>query len=213
MALITIDLTGTTPDASTLTFSQNGLTMTLSAGLFHGRSGEDFSVYEYTPVLNTTADGVGALNPYRDLEVGFDGDGKQELAVFAFSQTVRIAEIGFTPLTNRYNLDATNTSFRLFRDGLVADPSNTTIDYSDLANDFDIYGTQIGIGAHTRYDHFRIRYITVEWPNLDTAADLVVLKSLETSATLGVLANDQDARQFLSVDTTGLTGSVSSSAD
>src|SRR5690606_38888359 len=59
----------------------------------------------------------------------------------------------------------------------------------------------------------RIRYITVEVPILDTTADLIDLKSFETSATLDVLANDQDARQILSVDTTGLTGSVSISAD
>ena len=207
---ITFDLTGSNPESSTMVFLSGGLQLTVSSGLFDPDTNNQ--IYENTPILNQTADGIGMLNPYNDAEFAIDGDGKHELAIFGFSQVVKITSITLMPMPTRFNEAAEGVAFRLFTDGLVAAPTSTLLDASHT-NTIALYGDEVGIGAYTRLDGFRIASITVEFPLTSTANDVATLTRSQQTLDLFVLANDTDAKSILSVNSTGLSGSVVVSAD
>ncbi len=207
---ITFDLTGTSPDSLSMIFANSGLQLTISSGLFDPDSNNQ--IYENTPILNQTVDGIGMLNPYGDAEVAIDGDGKHEVAIFAFSQVVKITSITLMPMPTRFNETAEGVAFRLFADNLVAASASTLIDASHT-NAIALYGDLVGIGAYTRLDGFRIASITVEFPVSDTLADQASMTRNVPVLDLSVLANDTDAKSILSVNASGALGSVSIAAN
>ena len=127
---ITFDLTGSNPDSLSMIFANSGLQLTISSGLFDPDNNNQ--IYENTPILNQTVDGIGMLNPYGDAEVAIDGDGKHEVAIFAFSQVVKITSITLMPMPTRFNETAEGVAFRLFADDLVAASSSTPIDAGSI---------------------------------------------------------------------------------
>ncbi len=207
---ITFDLTGSNPDSLSMIFANSGLKLTISSGLFDPDNNNQ--IYENTPILNQTVDGIGMLNPSGDAEVAIDGDGKHEVAIFAFSQVVKITSITLMPMPTRFNETAEGVAFRLFADDLVAASSSTLIDASHT-NTIALYGDLVGIGAYTRLDGFRIASITVEFPFSDTLADQASMTRNVPVLDLSVLANDTDAKSILSVNATGALGSVSIAAN
>lgn len=209
---ITFDLTGSQPDASSMTFEVDGLRLDLTSGLFNGDTGGDFLVYENSPILKQTTDGVGMLNPYGDFESHIDGHGKKEVAIFAFSQAVEITGIGFTPIGTSVNPSGENVSFMLFRHGLIAEQTSTLID-ADGTNDVSLYGQLLGIGAHGQIDGFRITSITVDVPVTTTQNDSYGMSRSELGLSLEILDNDRGARSITSVNASGLVGTVTIAAD
>ncbi len=207
---ITFDLTGTSANSTSMVFVYDGLQLTLTSGLFDPDNNNQ--IFENTPILNQTVDGIGMLNPYGDAEAAIDGDGKHEVAIFSFSQVVKITSITLTPMPTRFNETAENVTFRLFNDGLIAATASTLLDASHT-NAIALYGENVGIGAYNRYDGFRIAAITVEFPAASVQDDVAAITRSQHSLDLFVLANDTDAKSILSVDSTGLAGSVAISAD
>lgn len=209
---VTFDLTGSNSGSSSIFLSEGGLDLTVTSGLFNGGGG-DYLVYENTPVLNQTADGLGMTNPYGDASAAVDGDGKKEIAILSFSQVVKITSVTLIPVAlSRTNEFAEGVKFRLFGEGLVVTPKNVLIE-PDHSNDVALYGALLGIGADGSVDGFRIAAITVEFPALATLQDDLVMTRGVNGITFDALANDTDARTILSVDTTGLVGSVTIGAD
>ena len=125
---VTFDLTGGLPDASSMSFTSGALTLTVTSGLFNGDTGGDFLVYENSPALKQTGEGLGMLNPYGDFETAIDGHGKKEVAILSFSQAVEITSIGFTPIGTSFNPNGENVSFMLFGQGLISQQVSTLID-------------------------------------------------------------------------------------
>jgi VCBS repeat-containing protein len=206
---ITFDLTGSLPDASTYVFTEGGLTLTVSSGLYLNT---DFQIYETTPILNQTGQGIGMLNPYDDLGTGIDGDGKKEVAVFSFSESVHVTSVTLVALPTRFNETATGTQFRLFGDDLASVADNQAL----LAggNALDLYADVMGLGADRRFDMFRIAAITVEMPQSGAAADdsFEFLESA-TTATLDVLDNDSGIVRVTAIDAGGVPGTITIAAD
>jgi VCBS repeat-containing protein len=212
---IVFDFTGSMPNATSMGFVQDGLSVTVSTALYNGGSAGNQLPYEFsTPILSTTADGIGGLNPYGDLEAGFDADGKYEVATFSFGQIVRIVSVTLIPLGTRFNLSGENTQFQIFEQGLVLNPATRqTIDATDNTNEISAYGDYLGIAAFTRTDQFRIASITVEAIDLQSVADSFSFIADAGANVLDVLGNDIDDRIITSIDTTGVLGSVTLAAD
>ncbi len=212
---IVFDFTGSTPNATSMGFVQDGLSVTVSTALYNGGSSGNQLPYEFsTPILSTTADGIGALNPYGDLEAGFDADGKYEIATFSFGQIVRIVSVTLIPLGTRFNLSGANTQFQIFEQGLVLNPATLqTIDATDNTNEISAYGDYLGIAAFGRFDQFRVASITVEAIDLLSVADAYNLASDVGPVVLDVLGNDIDDRIITSINTTGVLGSVTLASD
>jgi VCBS repeat-containing protein len=212
---ITFDLTGSVPSNYSMAFVQSGLSLTVSSALYRGGPSGDQAVYEFsTPTLSMNGDGIGALNTYNDLGMGFDGDGKYEMATLSFGQTVKITSVTLVPMGTRYNLTGANTQFVMFGQGLVVDPlSRQTIDATDFTNETALYGNFVGIAAYSRYDQFRVASITVETVDLVSAADAYSVKSGDAPTVLDVLSNDVDGRQISGLDVAGVLGTVTLAAD
>ena len=212
---ILFDFTGNASNATSMSFLQSGVSLTVSSALYNGGTGGNQLVYEYsTPSLSMTSSGIGALNTYGDLGSGFDSDGKYEMATLSFGQAVKITSVTLVPTGTRFNTSGANTKFLFFDQGLVSNPSTLqTIDPTDYTNEVAIYGSYLGIAAFSRFDGFRLSSITVEALDLQSFADAYALNSEDTSRVLDVLANDIDDRRITSIDTTGVLGSVSLAAD
>jgi VCBS repeat-containing protein len=212
--IVTFDLTGSNPDALSMAFAAGGVNLTITSGLFNGRPDGDYQVYENTPVLNQTAGGIGMLNPYSDLEIAIDGDGRREVAIFDFDQVVKITSVTFTPLPARFNLagDGSIMEFELFSDDFLT--VTHEIDFGPgNVNALSLYADLFGIGADTRDTHFRIASLTVEIPVLDTVEDAVTVGDAATDRVIAVLANDAEATGIASFDASGILGTVTLSAD
>jgi VCBS repeat-containing protein len=212
---ITFDLTGSVANAFSMSFVQNGLTLTVSSALYDGTYLGTMLPYEFsTPTLSMTSQGIGALNTYFDAEDGFDADGKFEMATLSFGQNVRVVSVSLIPTGTRYNWPGVDTEFVMFGNGLVRDDTQRQfIDQSDFINEVSVTGSFLGIGAVTYLDGFRIASITVELLGLNAVADTYAVKTSDAPLTLDVLANDTNAQQITAIDTTSLLGSVSLAAD
>ncbi len=212
---ITFDLTGSAANAFSMSFMQNGLTLTVSSALYDGTYLGTMLPYEFsTPTLSMTSSGIGALNTYFDAEDGFDADGKFEMATLSFGQNVRVVSVTLIPTGTRYNWAGIDTEFVMFGDGLVRDDAQRQfIDPTDFINEVSVYGSFLGIGAVTYLDGFRIASITVELIGLVATADAYAVKTSDAPVTLDVLANDTNGQQITAIDTTSLLGSVSLAAD
>ena len=208
---ITFNLTGSVPDAFSMSFAEQGLALTVSSALYNGGVTGNQLVYEFsTPTLSMTSDGIGALNTYNDAGAGFDGHGKYEIATLSFDRVVKITSVSLIPLGTIYNTTGENTQFVMFDQDLVINPaSRQAIDPTDFVNETAIYGSYIGIGAYSRYDMFRVASITVEEVDLISSADAFSVKSQNSQVTLDVLANDIDDRRISSVQSPGILGTVS----
>ena len=203
---ITFDLTGSVPNAYSMSFVQIGVSLSVSSALYSGGPSGNQLPYEFsTPTLSMNCDGIGALNTYGDLGAGFDGDGKYEIATLSFGQAVRITSVTLIPLGTRYNLTGANTQFVMFGEGLVIDPaSRQTIDATDFTNETSVYGSYLGIAAYSRFDQFRVGSITVETVDLVIVADAYSVKNGDTAKVLDVLANDVDDWLISSINTIGI---------
>lgn len=214
-APITFDFTGTASNATSMSFLQSGVSLTVSSALFNGGPYGDQLVYEYsTPTLSMTSSGIGALNTYADLSTCFDSDGKYEMATLSFGQAVKITSVTLVPVGTRFNTSAANTRFMLFDQGLVLNPSTLqTIDTTDGTNDVAIYGDYLGIAAYNRFDGFRLGSITIETVDLQSFSDAYDVISEGSPRVLDVLSNDVDDKKITSIDTSGVLGSVSLASD
>jgi VCBS repeat-containing protein len=218
-APITFNLTGTAPSGHSMSFVQNGLSLTVSTALYDGTYLGTGIPYEFgTPTLTMTSNGIGAENTYFDAETWFDADGKFEMATLAFGQTVRVTSIKLTPMGTRGNPNGVDTEFIMFGQGLVRDESSRQfIDPTDFTNTVSQTGTYLGIGAVTYLDGFSVASITVEIidpsPVLTSVADTFAFKSSDAPRTLALLANDENAQSILSINTTGLLGAVTLAPD
>ena len=211
---IVFDFTGSAPNATSMNFVQDGLAVTVSTALYNGGGGNQLPYEFSTPTLSMNAQGIGALNPYNDLEPGFDADGKYEIATFSFGQIVRIVSVTLIPLGTRFNLSGANTQFQIFEQGLVLNPSTRqTIDATDNTNEISVYGDYLGIAAFTRTDQFRLASITVEAIDLQSMADTYNFTADAGPTVLDVLGNDIDDRVITSINTSGLLGAVTLAAD
>lgn len=212
---IVFDFTGNAANATSMYFSQGGLSLTLSSALYNGGSTGDQLVYETsTPTLSMTSSGIGALNTYGDLSSGFDAHGKYEVATLSFGHVIKISSVKLVPTGTQYNPTGENTNFCFFNDGLVIDPSSVqVIDPADYTNNVAIYGSYLGIAAFSRMDAFRIASITVEEVDLVSAADAYAVVSDAPARVLNVLANDVDAKRISGIDVSGVLGSVTLAAD
>ncbi|MBF9031911.1 hypothetical protein HKCCE3408_16040 [Rhodobacterales bacterium HKCCE3408] len=153
----TFDFTGSSSGDPTLTFTEGDLTLTVSTGL-HNLGETTF--YETSPLLTRTADGLGMLNPYGDLEAGIDGHGKLEVAVFSFSHLVHVTEVVLIPLGTRFNTTGADTQFVVWSDDLSAiEPGRFIV---PGGNTLDFYADVFGFGADRKFDHYRIASMTVE---------------------------------------------------
>ncbi len=207
---ITFDLTGSGNAASPLVLSDSGVTVSITSGLYLTT---DFEVYENTPQLNRTADGLGMLNPYGDLETGIDGDGKREVAIFSFSEVVHVVGVTMVPLSDRAD-DASpieDTNFRVFSDDLAGVLPNRQID--PTGNDIDIVADVMGIGADRYTDHFRITSITIEVDTENFAGDDLFTVAEGGAEDFDLLSNDAGLVEITSVDTSGLQGAVTIDPD
>ena len=218
-APITFDLTGSVPDAYSMSFMQSGLSLTVSSALYDGSWLGTMLPYEFsTPTLSMTHQGIGALNTYGDYEEGFDADGKFEMATLSFNQTVQIISVTLIPLGDRFNPYGIDTQFVIFGEGLLRDyGSLQIIDSTDFTNDISATGSYMGIAAATHLDHFRIAAITVvaldAIPGLSSVADSYAMKSTDAPLKLNVLANDVNASLISGINTIGISGSVTLAAD
>ncbi len=218
-APITFNLTGTAPSGHSMSFVQNGLSLTLSTALYDGTYLGTGIPYEFsTPTLTMTANGIGAENTYFDAETWFDADGKFEMATLLFGQAVRVTSVTLTPMGTRGNPNGIDTEFIMFGQGLVRDEaSRQFIDPTDFTNTVSQTGTFLGIGAVTYLDGFSVAAITVElidpMPALGSLADTFDFKSTDAPRSLALLANDTNAQAILAVNTTGILGSVTVAAD
>lgn len=220
IAQVTFDFTGSRPNDFSMSFVQRGVSLTVSSALYDGEFLHSGLPYEFsTPTLSMTADGIGALNTYGDLETCFDADGKYEMATFAFGQTVHLVSVKLIPIGNRYNPTGVDTHFVMFGQGLIRDDlSPQIIDATDFTNEVSQTGDFLGIGARYYVDGFRIASITVEAdvpsdPPLTTTADAFAIKSTNAPLVLDVLANDANVQLISGINTTGALGSVTLAAD
>lgn len=212
---ITFDLTGNVANAYSMSFVEQGLSMTVSSALYNGGVGGDQLAYEFsTPTLSMTSDGIGALNTYKDVGAGFDGHGKYEIATFTFDRVVKITSVTLVPLGTIYNTTGVNTQFVMFDQDLTINlASRQTIDATDFTNEVSAYGSFVGLGAYSRYDMFRVASVTVEEVEFVSVADEFSVKSQNSQVTLDVLANDIDERRISSVLAPEILGSVSIAAN
>ncbi|MBF9036059.1 hypothetical protein HKCCE2091_17570 [Rhodobacterales bacterium HKCCE2091] len=157
MAAITFDLTGDSKNLDELLLSIDGVTLTITSGLYQT---DDFAIYETTPLLNRTAEGLGMRNPYGDREDGIDGDGRFEVAVLSFSETVRVTGVVLTPLGTPFNPTGAGTGFRLFGDDLLSVSGRQPI--VSGGNTLDLIADLFGFGTDDGNDQFRIASITIE---------------------------------------------------
>ena len=218
-APITFDLTGSVPDAYSMSFVQSGLSLTVSTALYDGTYLGTGLPYEFsTPTLSMTSDGIGALNTYSDIDLWFDADGKYEMATFSFGQTVTVVSVKLIPMGTRHNPTGEDTHFVMFGDGLIRDAlTQQIIDPTDFTNDVSVTGSLLGLGAVYHVDGFRIAAITVvaldTIPGLNSVADFYALKSTDAPLKLNVLANDVNASLVSGINTSGVSGSVTLAAD
>jgi VCBS repeat-containing protein len=214
---ITFDFTVGAPSGTSMIFTQNGLSVTVSTALYYGAPEDpDHVPYEFsTPIMSTNELGIGALNPYQDADDGIDAHGKYELVTFSFGQDVKVTSIKLIPVATRYNDPAVDTKFITFNQGLVIDQATRGfLDTVDFINDVAVYGNLVGFGAVDRLDSFRVAAITVEViDTLTTDADTYSVKTSDAPVTLDVLSNDVGVRQITSIDTSSVLGSVTLAAD
>ena len=214
---ITFDFTVGAPSGTSMIFTQNGLSVTVSTALYYGAPEDPVhEPYEFsTPIMSTNELGIGALNPYQDADDGIDAHGKYELITFSFGQDVKVTSIKLIPVATRYNDPAVDTKFITFNQGLVIDQATRGfLDTTDFINDVAVYGNLIGFGAVDRLDSFRVAALTVEYGDIvTTAADSFGVTTSDASVLLDVLSNDVGIQRITSINTSTVLGSIALAAD
>lgn len=149
--------------SGTLNYSQDGIDLSVSSSRYYNPNGPaPLGVYDYGDIGQSNTNGLYISWGSNDNTHEIDGSGKDEVAVFQFSQDVKFESVSFNYFGGNDDFAfffdvGDNGSLNLINGSIDANPTDTYNFLGTLLKTGDLFG----IGALANNDDFKIASVTV----------------------------------------------------